>query len=155
MYPQTHFLASLLIGMIFSKLGFFDYKIALLIGLAGMFVDIDHFITFVLKYKKMNIKHAWNKAVNGLYAGKSFIHHYTSFILITLIIAGLFFYNKTLFWIIGIGYYSHLFIDYAHLNILKIKGKIIIRKEGFIMKIKKFEVLLDIFLIIGIILLGL
>ena len=153
MYPQTHFLASLLIASIFSKFGVFDYKIALFAALAGMLVDIDHFIVFVLKYKEMNFKHAFNKAVNGIYHGRSFIHHQIGIVLITLGIIGLYFTNLTWFWIIGLGYYSHLFVDYAHLNILKIREKMTIKEFGIVEKINKFEVLLDIFLIIGIILL--
>jgi len=155
MYPQTHFLASLLTGMIFSKFGVFDYKVALFVGLAGMFVDIDHFIVFVLKYKEMNFKHAFNQAVKGLYHGRSFIHHQIGIVLMTLVIVALYFYSQTWFWIIGLGYYSHLFIDYAHLNILKIKGKMTIEEFGIIERINKFEVLLDIFLAVGIILLWL
>ena len=153
MYPQTHFLASLFIGMVFSKFGFFDYKIALFVGVAGMLVDMDHFIVFVLKYKELSFKHAFNKAVKGLYHGRSFIHHQIGIALITLIIFILYFYNLTLFWIIGLGFYSHLFVDYAHLNILRIREKMTIKEFGLVERINKFEVLLDIFLVLGIILL--
>lgn len=153
MYPQTHFLASLLVAMIFAKFGIFDYKIAFFAALAGLFVDTDHFINYALKYKDTSIKDAWNKAVKGLYAGRSFIHHKIGFIFITILIISLYNLNKTWFWIISIGYYSHMFVDYAHLNILKIKEKMTIKEFGLIEKINKFEILLDIFLIIGIILL--
>ena len=153
MYPQTHFLASLLIAMIFAKFGVFDYKIAFFAALVGLFVDTDHFITYAFKYKKTSIKDAWNKAVKGLYVGRSFIHHKIGFILITMLVIFLFYINKTWFWIIIIGYYSHMFIDYTHLNILKIREKITIKEFGIMEKINKFEILLDIFLIIGIILL--
>jgi len=153
MYSQTHFLFSYLIALIFVKFGFFDYKVAFFVALVGMLVDVDHFIRFIFKYKETNIKHAWNRAVKGLYVGRSFIHHQLGFIIITALIIILFYTNKTLFWIIGLGYYSHMFVDYAHLNILKIREKMTIREEGFVMKINKFEVLLDIFLVVGIILL--
>lgn len=153
MYPQTHFLASLLIGMVFSKIGFFDYKVALFVGFVGMLVDVDHFIIFVLKYKEIDFRHAWNKAVGGLYHGRSFIHHWIGIVLMTLIVIVLYFYKLTLFWIIGLGYFSHLFVDYAHLNVLRIRERMTIREEGFVMKIDKFEVLLDISLVVGIVLL--
>ena len=58
MYPQTHFLFSFFIASIFVKFGIFDYKIAFFVALAGLLVDIDHFVVFVLRYKEMNIKHA-------------------------------------------------------------------------------------------------
>lgn len=153
MYPQTHFLASYFIGLIFAKLGFFDYKVALFVGLAGMLIDIDHYIVFALKYKELNLKDSFNKAVKGLYHGRTFIHHQIGILIMTLIIIALYFLNKTWFWIICLGFYSHLFIDYAHLNILKIREKMTIKEFGITEKINKFEVLLDIFLILGIILL--
>lgn len=153
MYPQTHFLFSFFVALIFVKFGVFDYKIAFFIALVGLFIDLDHYIAFIFKYKDMDFKDAWNKAVKGLYAGRSFIHHKIGFILITTLIIILFFFNKTLFWIIGLGYYTHMFLDYAHLNVLKIKEKMTIKGFGITEKINKFEVLLDIFLLIGILLL--
>jgi len=153
MYPQSHFLFSFLIALIFVKFGVFDYKIALLVGVFAVLMDIDHYITFIFKYKEMDFKDAWNKAVKGLYAGRSFIHHIIGFILMTTLIILLYYFNKTWFWIIGLGYYTHMFLDYAHLNVLKIKEKMIIKELGVIEKINKFELLLDIFLIIGIVLL--
>ncbi|MCK5043775.1 metal-dependent hydrolase [Candidatus Pacearchaeota archaeon] len=150
MYPQSHFLFSLLIALIFVKFGVFDYKIALFIAIFAVLMDLDHYITFIFKYKEMDFKDAWNKAVKGLYAGRSFIHHTVGFVLITAIIVLLYFFNQTWFWIIGLGYYTHMFLDYAHLNVLKIKEKITIKEFGITEKINKFEVLLDIFLVIGI-----
>ena len=101
----------------------------------------------------MSFKDAWNKNIKGLYSGRSFIHHWIGFVLIRLIIILLFYFNRTLFWIIGLGYYSHMFLDYVHLNVLKIREKIIIKKFGIVERINKFEVLFDIFLIVGIVLL--
>jgi hypothetical protein len=153
MYPQTHFLFSFFVALIFVKLGIFDYKIALFVALVAIFIDLDHYITFIFKYKEMSFKDAWNKAVKGLYAGRSFIHHIIGFIVVTALIISLYFFSKTLFWIIGLGYYTHMFLDYAHLNVLKIKEKMTIKGFGITEKINKFEVLLDIFLLIGIALL--
>lgn len=155
MYPQSHFLFAYLVSLLFVKFGVFDYRIALFAAVAGVLVDIDHYITFLFKYKKLNFVDAWNKHVRGLYGGRSFIHHHVGFIVMTLIIIGLFFYSRDWFWIIAIGYYTHMFLDYAHLNILKIKERITIREFGLIEKINKFEILFDIFLILGIILLEL
>ncbi len=153
MYPQSHFLFSFFVASIFVKLGFFNYKIALFVALVGVLIDIDHFIVFIFKYNKFSLRDAWNRAVKGLYAGRSFIHHWIGFILIALVVVWLYYFNKNWFWIIGLGYSSHLFLDYAHLNILKIKERMTIKEFGVTEKINKFEVLLDIFLVIGIILL--
>jgi len=153
MYPQTHFLFSYFVALIFVKLGIFNFKTAFFVALVGLLIDVDHYITFIFKYKKTDFRSAWNKAVKGLYRGRSFIHHWAGFVLITFLIIWLFFANKNLFWIFCLGYYSHMFLDYAHLNILKIREKMTIKEFGITEKINKFEVLFDIFLIIGIILL--
>jgi hypothetical protein len=154
MYPQSHFLFSLLIALILAKLNVFDYKIALLIALVAVFVDIDHLIIFIIKRKDWSIKDAWNAEVKGRFRNaRTFIHHWLGFLLITAVIVSLFFVNKNLFWIIGLGYYSHMFLDYAHLNILKIKEKLVIKGFGLVERINKFELLFDIFMLIGIVLL--
>lgn len=154
MYPQTHFLFSFLIALIFAKYGVFDYKIALVIALVAVLVDLDHFILYIIKRKDWSLKDAWNADVKGKFRhARTFIHHYLGFALITIIIIVLFFVNKNLFWIFSLGYYSHMFLDSAHLNILKIKEKLVIKRFGFIERINKFELLFDIFLIIGIVLL--
>jgi len=153
MYPQTHFLFSYFIALVLAKFGVFDYKVAFFVALVALLVDIDHFIVFVLKFKDINLRNAWNKDVYGKYHGRTFIHHWIGFLLITGVVVALFFVDKNLFWILGLGYYSHMFLDYAHLNVLKIRGKIKIKEAGFILKLSKFEFLFDILLLIGVLLL--
>jgi len=154
MYPQTHFLFSLFLGVLLAKFGIFDYWTAFYVGLAGMLVDVDHYILFLKKYryKDFSLRDAWNRAVKGMYLGRSFIHHDLGIAIMTLIIGGIFLWNKTWFWILGLGFYSHLFVDFAHLNFLKIRERMTFREAGFTMKINKFEVLFDLFLIFGIVL---
>jgi len=98
MYPQTHFLFSYLVALIFVKFGVFDYRTAFFVALVGLFIDIDHFVKFVLHYDDFILKDAWNRAVKGVYAGRSFIHHWAGVILISVIIFWLFSVNKILFW---------------------------------------------------------
>lgn len=154
MYPQSHFLFSFFIALIFVKYSIFDYKIALLIALFAVFIDIDHLIIFIIKRKEWSLKDAWNAEVKGKFKNaRTFIHHYVGIIIMTILVVILFFINRNLFWIVCLGYYSHIFLDYSHLNILKIKEKIILKGFGLVEKINKFELLFDIFLLIGIILL--
>lgn len=154
MYPQSHFLFSLLTALILVKFNVFGYWIALFIAIVAILVDIDHLIIFAIKRKEWNLKDAWNSEVKRKFRhARTFIHHYLGFILITIFIIILFFINKNLFWIIGFGYYSHMFLDYAHLNVLKIKERIVIKKFGLTERMDKFELLFDIFLAVGIILL--
>ena len=121
---------------------------ALLVGIIGLLVDLDHYVTFIIKYKErdFSIRDAWNRAVKGMYRGRSFIHHNIGITWITIILFLLFFWNRYWFWVFSLGYYSHLFADYVHLNFLKIRENVTIKEEGFIMKINKFELLFDLFL---------
>ena len=153
MYPQSHFLFSFLIGGIFAKFGIFSWKIALLVGLVGMIIDLDHFLNFAFRRKDYDLKDAWNACVVNHFTGRTFIHHWIGFTLATVLIIWLFYQNTIWFWIIGLGYYSHIVLDYAKINILKIRGIETIREEGFVMRLSKFEAMLDIFLVIGILLL--
>jgi len=153
MYPQSHLLFAFLISLIFVKFGIFSYQTALLIAVFAVLVDIDHFIIFAVRKGDYSLRDAWNAGILKHMKERTFIHYYLGFILITFAIILLFFFNRTWFWIIGISYYSHMFLDYAKLNILKIKGTKTIKEAGFVEKISKFELMFDIFLIIGIILL--
>ncbi len=153
MYPQSHFLFSLLIALVLANFGIFTYGIAFLIAFASVFVDIDHFIIFAVKRKEWNLKDAWNSEVKRKFKhARTFIHHYLGFVLMTFITTILFFINKNLFWIIGLGYYSHMFLDYTHLNVLKIKERVTIKEFGLIERMDKFELMFDMALLIGIVL---
>jgi len=153
MYPQSHFLFSFLVALIFVKLGIFDYKVAVLVAIFAVLIDLDHFLNFVIRRENYSLKDAWNAVVVRHFPGRTFIHHWIGFILMTAVIFGLYYLNMAWFWIIGFGYYTHMFLDYAKINILKIRGIEKIKEAGFVMKISKFEVLFDIFMIIGILLL--
>ncbi|MBS3064856.1 MAG: metal-dependent hydrolase [DPANN group archaeon] len=150
MYPQSHFLFSFLVVSVFVKLGVFDFRVALFVAIFAFLVDVDHFILFVSKFKDSSLRNAWNKAVYGKYAGRTFVHHWIGFLILTVIIIGLYFYNLNWFWIVGLGYYTHMILDYAHLNFLKIKGRLSLRFGGFVERIGKFEALFDIFVLVGI-----
>jgi len=153
MYPQSHFLFSFLVASIFVKFGVFDWKIALFVGFVGVFVDLDHFLNFIIRKNDYDLKDAWNGCVVRHFPGRTFIHHWIGFILMTGLIVCLYYWNMTWFWIVCLGYYTHMILDYAKINILKIKGVEVIKESGFVMKLSKFEAMFDIFLLIGILLL--
>ena len=153
MYPQSHFLFSFLVASIFVKFGVFDWRVALFVAIFAVVIDVDHFLNFAFKRDDYNLKDAWNGCVVRHFIGRTFIHHWIGFIVMTAIVVGLYYWNMTWFWIIGLGYYTHMILDYAKINILKIKGVEVIREAGFVMRLNKFEAMFDIFLIIGIVLL--
>jgi len=153
MYSQSHFLFSFFIALIFVKFNIFSYEIALLIAVFAVLVDIDHFIKFAVKKRKYNLREAWNATTVKHFKERTFLHHLSGFLIFSVIIISLYFINKNVFLVVGLGYYTHIFLDYANLNVLKIKGKETIKEIGFIERISNFELIFDIFLTIGIILL--
>lgn len=154
MYPQSHFLFAFFISVILVKFGVLNYQTALIIAVFAVLVDLDHFILFALKKHDYSLKDAWNAHVGKRYEGKVFFHHKYGIIFMTFLTILLFFISTNWFWIIGISYYSHMFLDYFKLNIIHIRKKFITIKEaGFIEKINNFELFFDLFLSIGIFLL--
>jgi hypothetical protein len=139
--------------MILVKFGILDYRLALFVAIFAVLVDLDHFIKFAFRKKDYSLKDAWNAATTKHYQERTFIHHSVGFAIFSLVIVVLYFINKNVFLVVGLGYYTHIFLDYGHLNILKIKGTRTIKEMGFIERIGKFELMFDIFLIIGIALL--
>ena len=150
MYPQTHFLFSFFLGEIFVKLGIITHKSAVIAGLLGGFIDVDHLIEFVRHHKDWNLKHVWNAAVvEHEICERTFIHHKLGFVLTTIFIVLLILINRiTEVLVISFAYYSHLFLDYIPIDVRGMK-KFTIRKEGFIIKLPLFEVIIDIVLLLG------
>ena len=149
MYPQTHFLLPFFIAEILVKLNILNHEYAILTGLIGVFIDIDHFIKFAVYHKDFNVKHAWNTAVVKHESERTFIHHKTGFFLITIFNIILFFLNRTMFWVISLAYYSHMILD------MKLDAKKIlnIKEKGFIINLPVYELILDLLLVIGVVLL--
>lgn len=150
MYPQTHFLLPFVLAEILVKFNILNHKFALLAGLLGMFIDIDHFIEFAIHHKDLSIKHAWDATVKQEIRKRTFIHHKIGFILITLFVIILFFLEKRIFWIALLGYYTHIFLDYIP-NIIKIKKVFTIKIIGFTIHLSLFELIFDILLVLSIV----
>ena len=148
MYPQTHFLFSWLVALIFVKLNVINYKIAFFVVLLGVLIDLDHYFSYVIKYKKISFKQAWNNHVKQSHREKNFMHNKIGFLVITLISILIYFINQNVFWILVLGYYSHMLMDFIQIRFLKFRNKITIHLLGFTEKITKTEVLFDVFLLI-------
>jgi hypothetical protein len=148
MYPLTHFLAPFLVGLILVNFGYFTFNHALIAGLIGLLIDVDHFLYYFTIKRDFNFKNAWNSAVNHKFEERTFIHHLPGFLIFTTIIIALFFINKTWFLILTIGYYLHMVLDYFNFKSwLRIKQKVKFNEEGFVFKIPLYEIILDLILI--------
>ena len=151
MYPITHFLFAFLIGGVLVELGFWGGGMVWVIGLIAVFIDIDHLISYGILHRDFNPQHAWNGAVVKHEHERTFIHHRLGFVLITILIAGIYFISFDWFLILAIGYYSHMFLDYAHLNIFGVRGDFCEDVEGFVMKIPKYEGVIEVLLAVGVV----
>lgn len=148
MYPQSHFLVPFLIGEVFVQLGGFSHTGAVIAGIIGMFVDIDHFIEFFFHHKVLSIRKSWNNAVlTKEKCPRTFVHRTSGCLITTALIAGLFMINKNnVAFALGLGYYTHMLLDsfdaYSIGRVFKIKMR------GFVMKISLFEIVFDIILLL-------
>ncbi len=150
MYPHTHFLFPLFIALVLQKLGFISWRLALLAGFVGIFVDIDHYIEHILhaQTKKFSLVDTWNNSVKlHKFYQRSFIHHWQGFLLISLLFLVGFFWNRQFILALALGYYSHLLLDHLHLNHKHLLGAKI---KGFYLEEPWGEIMLDLLLIVGI-----
>ena len=151
MYPLTHFLVAFFIGLLMVKYNGFGYLHALYTGLFGLLIDVDHFIYYVTKKRDFNLRNAWNASVKYMFYGKDrmFIHHLSGFFIMVCILVILFFISKIWFWIVFIGYFSHMVLDY--IEFVKWFGKdkkVKFNLFGFIIKVHIYELIFDMILVI-------
>ncbi len=156
MFPQTHFLLPFFLAEILVKFNLLDHKAAILAGLLAVFIDIDHYVAYVInhRYKDFSVKRAWNASVIKQKRDITFIHHPLAFIVVLIILAILYVYNNSWLLIIGLAYFPHLILDGIEGGLRKYNPRYFrIKKYGFMIDISYYELVLDIVLIISIIIL--
>ncbi|MBI4141028.1 metal-dependent hydrolase [Candidatus Woesearchaeota archaeon] len=155
MYPQSHFLLPFFLAELLVQFGWLTHTNAIIAGLVGMFVDIDHFIEFFFHHKVLSIRRSWNNAVQSHEkCPRTFVHRTNGLLVITALMAGLFFINKSnIALALGLGYYTHILLDsfdaYNIGHIFKLKA------GGFIMNISLFEIIFDLLFLISSVVLSL
>ena len=153
MYPQSHFLFPFFLGLILTKFNVISCKMALLAGIIGIIIDLDHYIEHILhaKKNKFSLKDTWNNSVKlHKFEQRSFIHHWQGALVLTFIFLVLLFFNWQITLVLAIGYYSHLLLDYVHFKrekYLRFKIGRLLVKESYT------ELTFDIILVILIIVL--
>src|SRR3989344_6442576 len=151
MYPHTHFLFPYFIGLLLWKFNFLSWKLALIAGVIGVFVDIDHYVEHILhaEKKKFSLVDTWNNSVKlHKFYQRSFIHHWQGALIVSVLLLFGIFWNWQFIIVLALGYYSHLLLDYVHLN----NKKSLAAKLGyFYLKEPWGEVVLDVVLIAGIV----
>jgi hypothetical protein len=148
MNPETHFLFPFVIASVLAKLNIISWKLVLLCGLIGLIIDLDHYLEHVFhsKSNRFSFKAAWNNSIKfHRFSQRSFIHHWQGFLILSIVFLILSFFYWKIAFVIAIGYYSHLILDYVHLK----KNKTFNWKLGKLyMKESYFEFVLDIILIV-------
>ena len=145
MYPVTHFLFAFLLMQIFVKSSLISQKVAILFAVISVLIDLDHFIYYGIKHKNWSLKNSWNVAVIKHEAGeRTFIHHSTGMIIVLFICVILACFNLLLSNLIFITYFSHILLDYIHINF---KKAINLKKRGFRIRMPLYEIIVDIILL--------
>src|SRR3989344_707023 len=87
MDPQTHFLFPFTLSVLLVKLHLFSWKLALLAGIIGVLIDLDHYVEQIAhaKTNRFSLKATWNNSVRfHRFNQRSFIHDGIGAILITV-----------------------------------------------------------------------
>jgi hypothetical protein len=153
MYPHTHFLLPFFTGSIFMKFNLWSWEWALLAGIAGVAVDLDHYIEHMLyaKSNKFSLKATWNNSIKfHTFNQRSFIHYFPGAVVVTVVLLALLLISWQLSLALVLGYYTHLLLDLPHIFS---KGKSV-RFKAFSLYFKRSstEMWLDGMLIVGILL---
>lgn len=152
MYPQSHFLLALLLGLGMAKAGLLSWQLALVCAVIAVLIDIDHFLSFAYRHRDFSVKHAWDAAVvKHEKKERTIIHHPIGIAVMTLFLASTYFIDRTWFFVLAIAYYSHMLID--HIPYQKHSS----RKKARIFRINfefySLEIIFDALLIAGLVLL--
>ena len=152
MYPQTHFLFPFFVGVILVKLGWFSWELALIAGLAGVLIDVDHYVEHIFRSKKkrFSLRHTWRTSVvTHKFHQRSFIHHKNGAVVVTFLLIILAVFSQVWSLALALAFYSHMLLDHIH---LKHPKRIKIKLFGIYEKEPRCELILDVLLLIGIVL---
>ncbi len=147
MYPQTNFLVPFVLAELLVKFGLLNHNLALLAGIVGVFIDIDHYLHRIIIHRDFNLKSAWNKAItqHDIHGERTFIHHRSGLAIVTGLLLLLVFINWNLSLVLFFAYYSHLLLDNLH---LRIKKRWKFKEGGLGFRIPFYEIGVDLVLII-------
>jgi len=153
MYPQSHFLLPFFLGVVLTKFNILNWKLALIGGLVGVLVDVDHFFEHIFhkKKNKFSLRDTWNNSVHyHWFSERSFIHHWQGILLCSLVFLVIGWLNWKIVLVLGLGYYTHIISDNLYTE-AKPKKILKFKKEGFFIQIPYYEIIFDAALVLGIV----
>lgn len=122
MMPKWHVLYSFVLAYLLVYFFHISLLSGSLVFLSAVFIDLDHYLRFLFKEKKVHPRKFWNWSVKrkkewekiedkNLYKYPIFVFHGFESLLILIILS---FFNIFFFWIF-IGFAFHLFLDLLNL----------------------------------------
>ncbi|MBI2573605.1 metal-dependent hydrolase [Candidatus Woesearchaeota archaeon] len=147
MYPWSHFLFPFVIGLILTKTDHFTLPLALLAGIIGALVDLDHYIEHIVyaKTNRFSLKATWNNSIKlHRFEQRSFIHYSLGALWISLFLLVLSRINLMVAAALALGYYSHLLLDLPHFESAK---KLKIKLFHLYLQEPLVEILFDVVLV--------
>ncbi|USN45184.1 MAG: metal-dependent hydrolase [Candidatus Woesearchaeota archaeon] len=113
MYPHSHFLFGLFLGIVLLQAGILSSTGVILLSVLAVLIDVDHFLYFAFKHKSASVRNAWNAAVVFHEKGeRTFIHNSLGGVLVLVLCVLLFFISSQLSIIVLVAYLSHMLLDY-------------------------------------------
>ncbi len=150
MNPPTHFLFPFFFGLVLTTFAVISWKLALLTGIVGILIDVDHYIEHILHAKtdKFSLRDTWNNSIRlHRFNQRSFIHEGIGILLVTVILGIVAAISWPLALALALGYYSHILLDDIHTNAHRyLRGKIL----NLWVEEPYAELILDMLLIVGI-----
>lgn len=119
MYPHTHFLFALVLGLCLKNAGILSGWQALACAFFAVAVDIDHYIEHIILARKhrFSIIRTWNDSVvYHHFRSRSFVHHWPGLLSFGAVFLLLSFLDIALAAALATGYYSHMLLDRFHLK---------------------------------------
>jgi hypothetical protein len=160
MYPQSHFLFPLLIGLILEKLGYVGFDFVLVAVLVGVLVDMDHPLHHFFTTGQLSITATADDAFKKHIDDRTFLHHKLGMLVTTLFFIILWKYFPYWTAALTVGYYSHMLLDHVTADGRLLdnrtdkdylgKGRpVLVYFCGYTIKIAKFEIAFDALCVVG------
>ncbi|MBI5389456.1 hypothetical protein HZB01_03690 [Candidatus Woesearchaeota archaeon] len=149
MYPLSHFLLPFFLGEVLVEFGYLNHWTAILAGVVGVAIDLDHAVGAAYYRKKLNLKDLWHRAVVVHEHKETFIHRFFGFVVFSLATWALFFWYFVLYMVVSVGYYTHMFLDHINLNIFQFKKSYPLRLGSFSIHLPQHELWFDILLAVA------
>jgi hypothetical protein len=162
MFPQSHLLLPLFLGLVLQKLGHVDLWWTIVAVLVGVFIDADHPLMHLVRTGRWSIKETADDAFKDGVEDRSPLHEVPGMLVMSVLFIVAFAFQ--LYWAsaVAVGYYTHMLLDHlsadgrllAHRTTKDYYGDtkpMAVHVLGYTINLAKFEIVFDVLVIVGII----